>query len=55
MPVGIWFWIIFVLTLLFWVGLFYIGWPYLAISFPAILMILIGLLGWKVFGSPVQK
>jgi len=54
MAAGIWFWIIFVLVILFGFGMFWVSWPYTYIGFPVILLVLIGLLGWKVFGPPIQ-
>jgi hypothetical protein len=54
MSVGIWFWVIFVLGVVFW------GWivatpnaPY-APYHPIVWLILIGLLGWGVFGPPIH-
>jgi hypothetical protein len=52
MQAGVWFWIIFVISILF------VGWAYYPYTFHSgaglIPMILIGLLGYRVFGKPVQ-
>lgn len=53
MSAGIWFWIIFVLFLLLgFFGIYWWGWPLW--SGGLIVVILLGLLGWKVFGPPIQ-
>lgn len=59
MAAGTWFWIIFVLFAL--LGLFFM-WPYNTVVGPwgpfgwnVIILILIGLLGWKAFGPPVKS
>jgi hypothetical protein len=54
MSAGIWFWLIFVLCLL---GAF--AGPWLVPGWPVwgsalVVFILLGLLGWKVFGPPIQ-
>ena len=52
MAAGIWFWIIFVLCCI-GIGLgFYFAWPVYGVI--GIVFILLGLLGYKVFGGPVQ-
>lgn len=60
MRAGIWFWIIYVICLLF--GIWF-SWPtgqavglvhFAPLGGSLIVFILIGLLGWKVFGPPVQ-
>lgn len=54
MSAGIWFWIIYVISILFcgyWLWPFGTdrwGWPSLVI------FVLIGLLGWGVFGAPIR-
>jgi hypothetical protein len=52
MSSGIWFWIIYVISILFG-G--YLGWPFDRKSgIWIILFVLVGLLGYRVFGAPVQ-
>jgi len=56
MSAGIWFWIIFVLSLLFTGWGYYshpAGWPSMGMSL--IQFVLFGLLGWQVFGAPIQS
>jgi hypothetical protein len=58
MTLAVWFWLLYVLSLIF------VGWGEWGIAIPGnpfarrgwyiILYILIGLLGWKAFGSPIQ-
>ncbi len=53
MSIGFWFWLLWVIWYLF--GAWWIWWPqgrYYLGSY-SILWILIALLGWKVFGSPL--
>jgi hypothetical protein len=52
MTAGIWFWILYVISILF-TG--YWWWPFNAERGPSLLVyILIGLLGWGVFGAPIR-
>lgn len=53
MPAGIWFWVIYVLCFLFggWLGYTHFG--YYGIGGSLVIFVLIGLLGFKVFGPPV--
>lgn len=56
MPAGIWFWIIYVIAILF-CG--FLCWPFPAESrrfggVSLIIFVLIGLLGWGVFGPPIK-
>jgi len=52
MTAGIWFWILYVISLLF-CG--YSWWPFNQGHAPSLLIyILIGLLGWGVFGAPIR-
>lgn len=52
MPMGLAFWIIMLLWLIFAI---WRDWPnYPIVGFNATLFILLGLLGWKVFGAPLQ-
>jgi len=52
MTAGIWFWILYVLSLVltgFW------NWPFNQAHAPwGLIYILIGLLGWGVFGAPIR-
>lgn len=56
MSAGIWFWIIYVLCVLFG---FWALWPaaggYHVLAFPGVVFVLIGLLGWGIFGPPIQS
>lgn len=54
MSIAIWFWLLFVLSLLFGGSTF--GWPEAKWPrlWPFAVIVLIGLLGWRVFGGPVQ-
>jgi hypothetical protein len=52
MTAGIWFWILYVLSIVF-AG--YWWWPFNADRGPSLIAyILIGLLGWGVFGAPIR-
>ncbi len=52
MPKGLAFWIIFLIAFVFSV---WIGWPWTFGALPIlVLFLLIGLLGWGVFGPPIQ-
>jgi hypothetical protein len=57
MSAGIWFWIIYVLCVLF--GM-YFDWPqgdkpnYRPLGGRLVVFVLLGLLGWRVFGPPIQ-
>lgn len=55
MAAGIWFWVIFVLCTIFYL---WSGWPtdghFLRLGSNLVVFILLGLLGWKVFGPPIQ-
>lgn len=52
MSAGIWFWVIWVLCLVFGTWFFHTNLHFLGGSF--VIFILVGLLGWKVFGPPIQ-
>lgn len=53
MPLGLMYWILMLLWLIF--GL-WVSWPnYRASGLNLMLFILLVLLGWKVFGPPIQK
>lgn len=52
MPIGILFWVIFVLAVLCCGGVAKFGWPNWSGSL--VIMILLALLGWRVFGPVVQ-
>lgn len=52
MQAGIWFWIIFALCALGLLGVWWFGWP--SWGYAVVVFILLGLLGWKVFGPPIQ-
>lgn len=51
MPKGILFWVIYIICLLFCLWAF---WPLSWSASTLVLFVLIGLLGWAVFGAPVQ-
>ena len=55
MSAGIWFWIIYVICVLFGV---WVDWPadsqFRPLGRLLVVFILLGLLGWKVFGPPLQ-
>ncbi len=56
MSAGIWFWLIYVLCLVF--GM-WSDWPrgngdFRPVGRVGVIFILMGLLGWRVFGSPIQ-
>jgi hypothetical protein len=54
MTKGTWFWLIFALLVLSLVGGYFL-WPlYLTWHVGAVVLVLVGLVGWKVFGGPVQ-
>lgn len=52
MAAGIWFWIIFVICLLF--GVYFTYTNVHALGGGIVVFVLLGLLGWKVFGPPIQ-
>jgi xanthine/uracil permease len=52
MSKGLLFWIIWVLALLSFVGVFFMGWP--TIYSGGVMLVLFGLLGWSEFGAPVR-
>jgi xanthine/uracil permease len=52
MSKGLLFWIIWVLALLSFVGVLWMGWP--TIYSGGVMLVLFGLLGWHNFGAPVQ-
>ncbi len=55
MPKGLLFWIIWILCLLAFLGVTFGGYErYGAAASSAIVLILTGLLGWQVFGQPIQ-
>lgn len=49
MTIGFLFWLLMILWALTWLGVITIAW-----AGPALLFILLFLLGWKVFGFPIQ-
>ncbi len=52
MTAGIWFWVLYVVSLIF-TG--YCWWPFNTDRGPSILLyVLLGLLGWGVFGPPIR-
>ena len=54
MPAGIWFWIIYVILVVF-CGV--INWPFSDRRFAGtsfVVLVLIGLLGWGLFGPPIR-
>lgn len=53
MSAGIWFWIIYVICLLFGVYLTHNNFTFLGGSL--VIFILVGLLGWQVFGPPIKR
>lgn len=56
MSMGLVFWIIMLIWLIFWVGIWaYPGWPYWGHIHPLIFWILLALLGWKVFGPMIHS
>lgn len=54
MPKGLLFWIIWILCLLGFIGIFFGFERYAVAGSGAIVLILTGLLGWSVFGPPIQ-
>jgi hypothetical protein len=54
MPKGVLFWVIFIICLLFTGWSFYSSWQYASIGGGLVTFILIGLLGWQVYGPPIQ-
>lgn len=52
MSAGIWFWLIFVLCVIAAACGFYYAWPVWGVV--VVVFILLGLVGYKVFGGPVQ-
>lgn len=59
MPAGIWFWIIYVICAIF--GMFFnwpaepgTPWSWRPFGWSIVLLILIGLLGWGIFGPPIR-
>ncbi len=52
MPMGILFWVLMIL----WLISFAFGgsWPYAVYTTTGLLFVLLGLLGWKTFGPPLQ-
>jgi hypothetical protein len=53
MPKGLLFWIIWILCILSYVGIFAFGFSGQVVT-GAIVLVLTGLLGWHVFGPPIQ-
>jgi hypothetical protein len=52
MPMGILFWILMILWL---ISIVFGGqWPYAIYATQGLLFVLLGLLGWKVYGAPLQ-
>jgi hypothetical protein len=54
MSVGIWFWVIYVIGIILWGWLFRQPQAPYAPYHPVIWLILIGLLGWGIFGPPIH-
>lgn len=54
MPIGILFWVIFILILIFWGADSWGGWPYGRYGWGIALLVELFLLGWKVFGFILQ-
>jgi hypothetical protein len=57
MSKGVWFWVIWVLAVLAYFGVFAFGWGgpiYGPVGQGVILFVLVGLVGWQVFGPPIQ-
>lgn len=54
MQIGMLFWLLMILSVLGWLGAFF-WWPqYVGISGIVMLFVLVGLLGWKVFGPALR-
>lgn len=54
MPAGIWFWLIYILCFLFGGWFFWSQWGYYGFGGSFVIFFLMGLLGWKLFGPPIQ-
>ena len=52
MPMGILFWVLMILWAI--TAFFGSAWPYGLYATNGLLIVLLGLLGWKVFGPPLQ-
>lgn len=57
MPMSIIYWVLMLIWLVFGIGVVFIarGWEYSPVVSTVLLFLLFTLLGWKVFGSPVQQ
>lgn len=53
MKIGPLFWLLMILAVLAWVGAFWF--PHVGIGVPVLTFILLGLLGWQVFGPALQR
>jgi hypothetical protein len=53
MPKGLLFWIVWILCLLSFVGVFSFGWNPTYVT-GGVVLLLTGLLGWQTFGPPIQ-
>lgn len=53
MPIGLLFWILMIL----WAISFFMGgqWPYAIYATNGLMFVLLGLLGWRCFGAPLQS
>ena len=57
MTLAVWFWLFYVLSLVFGIWSEYrpgTPYPFYRGAWYGVLYILLGILGWKVFGSPIQ-
>lgn len=56
MTLAVWFWLFYVLSLVFglWEGYVPGGIPWLRCAWFTVLYVLLGIIGWKLSGSPVQ-
>ena len=57
MTLAVWFWLFYVLSLIFGIWREYVPgapYPFIRGGWYVVLYLMLGCLGWKVFGSPVQ-